>query len=156
MNHSAELGALPFSCILFYSHWDTVIITNKYISKLAHNSFFHLKGKKFTNSQWNVSEKYNKHPFLAFSLHLIVRALGQESGNPALRPASLWAALWPWVLHPPGSLFPNGKIRKLKKRISRLPSGLETMEINIQVMGQIIFLHLLISYHFLSISLSQK
>ena len=33
-------------------------------------------------------------------------------------------------------------------------SGSETMELNIQVMGQVIFLHLLSSYHFLSRSLS--
>ena len=35
-------------------------------------------------------------------------------------------------------------------------SDSETMEINIQVMGQIIFLHLLSSYHFLSRSLSWR
>lgn len=61
MNHSAELGALPFSCILFYSHWDTVVITNKYISKLAHNRFFHLKGKKFTVNEMFLKNIINTH-----------------------------------------------------------------------------------------------
>ena len=233
MNHSAKLGAWPFSCISFYSLWDIIIITNKYISKLDHNRFFQLKGKK-NHSQWIVSKNYNKCPFYHSPFSWLLEHWAQESGHLALQPASLWAALWPWPLHPPGpfvsqwqnkkfsevyfqaAFFPGDSDGKKKKEksacnsgatdvgsifgLGRSPkgghdntlqfsclensmdrgawwatvhgitqsrtcletntftftSGSETMEINIQVMGQIIFLHLLISYHFLSRSLSRR
>ena len=121
MNHSAELGAWPFSCISFYSLWDVIIITNKYISKLDHNRFFQLKGKKIILNELFLKTIINAHFIILPSPDCL--STGPKSQVTLLSNQHHCG----WLCDPDlftlqGLLFPNGKIRNFQKFIFKLPS----------------------------------